>query len=123
MIRLTELVGDNWIARQERINGKYPSDRDVYDKLAKYEDLEEQGLLIKLPCKVEDTAILIFDDFGELFITEGWQLVEITILEDDIIFDFKCDSTNDEEERSLKDFGKTVFLTREEAQKSIERIC
>ena len=123
MIRLTELVGDNWIVRQERINGKYPTDREVYNKLAKYEDLEEQGLLIKLPCKVGDTAILTFDDFGEFFITEGWQLVEITILEDDIMFDFKCYSTNDEEERSLKDFGKTVFLTREEAQKSIERIC
>lgn len=39
MKRLTELVGDNWIARQERINGKYPTDRDVYNKLAEYEDI------------------------------------------------------------------------------------
>lgn len=28
---------------------------DVIDKLAEYEDLEEQGRLIKLPCKVGDT--------------------------------------------------------------------
>ncbi len=28
---------------------------DVANKLAEYEDLEEQGLLLKLPCKVGDT--------------------------------------------------------------------
>lgn len=32
---------------------------DVIDKLAKYEDLEEQGRLIKLPCKVGDTVYVI----------------------------------------------------------------
>lgn len=29
---------------------------DVIDKLAEYEDLEEQGRLVKLPCKVGDTV-------------------------------------------------------------------
>lgn len=30
----------------------------AFDKLAEYEDLEEQGLLLKLPCKVGDTAFV-----------------------------------------------------------------
>ena len=31
----------------------------ICEKLGKYEDLEEQGRLIKLPCKVGDTVYLI----------------------------------------------------------------
>ena len=34
----------------------------AFDKLAEYEDLEEQGLLLKLPCKVGDTVYLIKSD-------------------------------------------------------------
>ena len=53
-------------------NGKYedtiPAEmtnddiRAVLKKLADYEDLEEQGLLVKLPCKVGD--IIWDNDFG-----------------------------------------------------------
>ena len=31
----------------------------LIDKLGKYEDLEEQGRLVKLPCKVGDTVYVI----------------------------------------------------------------
>lgn len=34
----------------------------AYFKLKDYEDLEEQGLLLKLPCKVGDTVHLIKSD-------------------------------------------------------------
>ncbi|HHT96346.1 MAG TPA: hypothetical protein GXZ90_00400 [Clostridiales bacterium] len=39
MERLTEWTGESWIGRQERINGKHVTDRDIYTKLAEYEDL------------------------------------------------------------------------------------
>lgn len=39
--------------------GLEPSMIDVVHKLAEYEDLEEQGLLLKLPCKVGDTIFVI----------------------------------------------------------------
>ena len=29
---------------------------DILEKFAEYEDLEEQGLLLRLPCKVGDTV-------------------------------------------------------------------
>ena len=29
MNRLTEWTGERWIARQERINGKYPGDEEI----------------------------------------------------------------------------------------------
>ena len=78
MERLTEWIGEEWIARQERINGKYPTDRDVYNKLAEYEDFEEQRRLIKLPCKVKEfenlLSVLKYPD--KLFIFDAklaWQ--------------------------------------------------
>ena len=35
-------------------SSKLPSYESIYEKLRKYEDVEEQGLLVKLPCKVGD---------------------------------------------------------------------
>ncbi|HZJ76268.1 MAG TPA: hypothetical protein VFC70_01040 [Oscillospiraceae bacterium] len=38
MDRLTEWTGYKWIAKQDRLNGKVITDRDIYNKLAEYED-------------------------------------------------------------------------------------
>lgn len=40
----------------EGIYEKYPDYISATEKLAYYEDLEEQGRLIKLPCKIGDTV-------------------------------------------------------------------
>lgn len=37
----------------------------VYRKLKAYEDAEEQGLLLRLPCKVGDTVYQISENFIE----------------------------------------------------------
>ncbi|MGE4213806.1 MAG: helix-turn-helix domain-containing protein [Anaerotignaceae bacterium] len=107
---------------------------DIMKELAEYQEtglepeeimymveLKQQGRLIELPCKVGDMVFLIFNDFGELFLSTGWIVEEVTITEDDIFFDFKCCETNEEEERVLKDFGKTVFLTKEEAEQALSK--
>lgn len=39
MERLTEWTGYEWIARQKRLKGKIVTDRDIYNKLAEYEDI------------------------------------------------------------------------------------
>lgn len=95
----------------------------AFKKLAYYEDLEEQGLLVKLPCRVGDevwtnesegkqfcgtiTFITIMnsrDDMGGGFINvafnNGHSLMQ---------FDFS-------------DIGKTVFLTKAEAEKALEEM-
>ena len=82
---------------------------------------EKQGWLVELPCKVGDVVYLIFNDFGELFMSTGWVVEEITITDDDIFFDFKCCETDEEEERVLKDFGKTVFLIQEQAEQALNK--
>ena len=50
MERFTEWIGGH---------GSGLPGKDCYTKLAEYEDLEEQGKLLKLPCKVGDTVYVI----------------------------------------------------------------
>lgn len=58
MERLTER-NPLWINDEMWLNACEPDDEEieaVYRKLKDYEDLEEQGRLVKLPCKVGDTV-------------------------------------------------------------------
>jgi hypothetical protein len=57
------------------------------DELKEYKDLEEQGLLIKLPCKVDSVVYAIKD--GEIKVircdyTDGYGFVEVNGYTDDI---------------------------------------
>lgn len=89
------------------------------NKLADYEDLEEQGLLVRLPCKVGDTVyvptrVLV----SEFKITTIFCDIQGTYF----YWLFCCgiyERTNGFNER---DIGKTVFLTREEAEKKLEEV-
>lgn len=76
------------------------------EKLAAYEDAEEQGLLLRLPCKVGDKIYIVFHNhtIGKStvvsfkMIAKGWAV-----------------KTNDWS-YLFTDFGKTVFLTKSEAE-------
>lgn len=63
MERLTERernIDGTGIAKEEITDGLLKSFADkILTKLAEYEDLEEQGLLLKLPCKVGDSVFII----------------------------------------------------------------
>ena len=77
----------------------------VADKLAEYEDLEEQGKLLKLPCAVGDMVyVLRLDNTAYMMNNEKvWEIVE------DKFEIFHFDS-----------IGKTVFLTREDAEAALK---
>ena len=78
----------------------YDKITDVIDKLAEYEDLEEQGKLLRLPCAVGDTVhgIMVDENNFEHFHC-GTKISEIP-------FDYWM----------LPVFGKSIFLTKEEAE-------
>ena len=90
-------------------------------ELGEIKILEGLGLRIDLPCKVGDTVYIVLDDYGELFIQEDWTVTEITIVGDDILFDFECFQTEESESRSIDSFGKTVFLTKGEADETLQK--
>ena len=75
--------------------------RDIINKLAEYEDLEEQGLLLRLPCKVGDSIYSVIED-------------GLTIVELKFSLDFYA--------RRKNDFGKTVFLTEAEAEQKLKEM-
>lgn len=80
-------------------------------ELKKYEDLEEQGKLLKLPCEVGDTVYTIYSDEDGSFVEEP-KVEEVSthrIWIDSVYFDYE-------------DIGKTVFLTREEAESALKKL-
>ena len=101
----------------------------VADKLGEYERAEEQGLLVRLPCKVGATVweLCLCDD-GNYKI---FPMIVKTISEYGTLRQVKKDKTiwNIYAERdytymykSFADFGKTVFSTKEEAEKKLEEM-
>lgn len=75
--------------------------KEILEKLGEYEDLEEQGLLMKLPCKIGERVYEIYR-----FLDEGaWEIdVHKIKLED------------------LDKIGRTVFLTQAEAEEALKRM-
>ena len=63
MDRLTNIGsnGEIWITDNDETR-RFGRKESAYKKLAEYEDLDEQGLLLRLPCKVGDTVYLIKSD-------------------------------------------------------------
>ena len=118
-------------------NGKYedtiPAEmtnddiRAVLKKLADYEDLEEQGLLVKLPCKVGD--IIWDNDFGypQSYEINAYSYgycdsyVE-SYVEEEVVFYFENSNRSITGFFLMSEIGKTVFLTREEAEKKLEEM-
>ena len=87
----------------ERVSTR-TKNQQLIDKLAYYEDLEEQGRLIKLPCKVGDTVYKI-DPISN-------KVVQHKVIK------FETDQVDFEnyDYCFLHHFGKTVFLTESEAK-------
>lgn len=100
----------------------------LYKHLAEYEDLEEQGLLLKLPCPLG---------------TEVYKVREVYYCDfnyDDEVCTryckYKCEEGLYCEHQIIKygiskvlftinmynEFNKTIFLTKEEAEKALERL-
>ena len=88
--------------------------QDCLNRLAEYEDLEEKGLLLRLPCKVGDT--IYFETFvkngSESIGVQPHKVVEVRV-------SFVCDDWPDTEVPDWA-FGKTAFLSKEEAENHAE---
>lgn len=96
-------------------------------KLGEYEDAEEQGRLVVLPCKPWDKvyALFIVDVIDKKPIYKIFQakVTKITIDRFRVLFSFETLGENKyNSERTMEAFGETVFLTREEAEKALKEM-
>lgn len=82
-------------------------------KLKEYEEAEEQGLLLRLPCKVGDKIYHIEDGYIYEFNAE-----KIEIRKEDGEYIYCIDSMDYRKEH----FGKIAFLTLEEAEQALARM-
>ena len=106
---------------------KYGQVAKWLEELKSYKDLEEQGLLVRLPCKIGDT---VWDnDFGY---PESYEIKAFSYgycdsyvepdIEDEIIFYYENYSGSITGAFPMSEIGKTVFLTREEAEKKLKEM-
>lgn len=94
------------------------TDEDV-DKWEEYKQLEEQGRLIKLPCKVGDTVYVPTRDFiSEL------RIAHITISKNNTFFHWMLNAGiyPNLDGFSVDKIGKTVFFTKSEAEAKLEEL-
>ena len=85
--------------------------KNMIKKLADYEDLEEQGLLVRLPCPVGTTV---------------WDICGMDIREN-VVCGIECGKNGKQflwanHDEWLGELNDLVFLTREEAEKKLEEM-
>ena len=90
---------------ERRLEQGYPRNipEERFLKLAAYEDAEEQGRLLVLPCKVGD----------KFYQTDGIRVYESTVRQ--LIFDTENIAFD------VRAIGKTVFRTREAAEAALSK--
>ena len=105
----------------------YKKISEYLEELKSYKDLEEHGLLVRLPCKVGDK---VWDnDFGH---PESYEIKAFSYgycdsyvepdIEDQIIFYYENYIGSIAGAFPMSALGKTVFLTREEAAKKLDEM-
>lgn len=106
----------------------------VAEKLKQYEDLEEQGRLLRLPCKVGDAVYVVtspfnvFDDieYDENMKDEVYEsyVSSVSFYESGEQYRIYAKATNHFIGAYFRecDFGKTVFLAREEAEAKLKEM-
>lgn len=99
----------------------------ILTKLGEYEDLEEQGLLLRLPCKVGD--IVYVNDILGCGEVERYKVIRVdyhstlgTGRNEFYIEALLC--TNPDKSIAFydKQFGKTIFLTKSEAEARLKEL-
>ena len=84
-------------------------EEEAWSKLAHYEDLEEQGLLLKLPCKVGDVVYSVESGgIKDFTVTSFGLMLNRIYAYHGFIF--------------VGEIGFSAFLTKEEAEKALEEM-
>ena len=128
MERLTERernVDGTGVAKEEITDGLLKPFADkILTKLAVYEDLEEQGLLVRLPCKIGDTVYRVNAGAKQPIIPMTVSEIHFLCYKNERAVRFDAIGKEDMGESCyrLEDIGRIVFLTHEEAVNKLEEM-
>ena len=88
-------------------------EKNIYEKLREYEDLEEQGLMLRLPCKVGDTVYRI----------ENGKITQTKITKYDMYADSSIwFSFSTSLSLPMSKFKTCIFFTRAEAEQKLKEM-
>ena len=91
---------------------------DILGKLAEYEDLDEQGLLLRLPCKIGDPV-------WRIIISDNYIMpcnVEEFVYSNSLYIIVREELFNTRRGLNINEIGKTVFLTQAEAEQKLKEM-
>ncbi len=102
----------------------------LVERLAEYEDAEEQGLLVRLPCKFGSEVWYIDDGYGayKKRVVKGVANNTLSFHNQKHTLDISWDKpimgyfSYIRCPMPISDFGKTIFLTREEAEQKLKEM-
>lgn len=134
MDRLTKRVGDKVVDVSNKYFNLTHEElvHELFNKLADYEDLEEQGLLLKTPCKLKDYVYQIVkcsDNINRIFKMKVCNVCEYGSFYNGLKNKFVWNIYLEDEEgfgysyATFYDFNKSVFLTREQAELKLKEMC
>ena len=117
MERLTKTYSDGTHGASDSLpcgENSYDYKNLLIERLGKYEDLEEQGRLLKLPCKVGDTVYYINPDKNTIneLVVYGFDIRPLQRF----VYDYMGARLN------FNQFGKTVFLIESEAEAKLKEL-
>ena len=96
----------------------------VCQKLGDYEDLEEQGRLIKLPCNRGDKIYFIKSAFSIAHFPIEAKVTSICGVDcdNDVMYSSITEYNKIDRRFKSSDIGKTVFLTKSEAEAKLKEL-
>lgn len=107
---IEELCNDFYVIPKETT--QYDIDCN-FDRLKELSEADKDGRCLVLPCKVGDTVWEV--DTIELYCDE-YRITNINITEHGIALENSCMGFG----FNIEDIGKTIFLTKEEAERALE---
>ena len=110
----------NWQVWEDDYSHPFEALQVAIERLAELEDKIEQGTLIELPCKVGDTLYIVGFVSNKYGIFRGVQSVKIDNISISNDGDFLTDIG--EYTTDLRVIGKSIYLTREEAEKRLKEL-
>ena len=131
MERLTKTYSDGTHGANDNLpcgENSYTYKGLLLEALGKYEDAEEQGLLLRLPCKVGDT---VWDnDYGKpcaytitgFSFGTGEDYIDEPVSLREVVCYYSNYSGSITGSFAVSEIGKTVFLTKEEAEQKLKEM-